>query len=173
MRGKNYRIPSGMAYTRKEFAPGAPNCKVARFTLGNPNLGYEAKLELVSKEKAQIRHNALEAARVAVNKRLTALGCTDFYLAVKPYPHIILRENRMIATAGADRLQEGMRRAFGKPNGLASRVANGTIILEVRVKNADIEKAREALKKASSKLPTTTSMAVTSLAVVAQIQPST
>ena len=62
----------------------------------------------------------LEAARVAANKKLTPIGETAYFLRVKVYPHVILRENRMIATAGADRLQEGMRKAWGKPMGLAA-----------------------------------------------------
>ena len=33
----------------------------------------------------------------------------------------------MIATAGADRLQEGMRRAFGKATGLAARIQPGQV----------------------------------------------
>jgi large subunit ribosomal protein L10e len=72
---------------------------------------------------------------------------------VKTYPHIILRENKMIATAGADRLQEGMRKAFGKPIGLAARVEIGSTILELRVKSENLEKGKEALKAASAKLP--------------------
>lgn len=65
----------------------------------------------------------------------------------------MLRENKMIATAGADRLQEGMRRAFGKPIGLAARVEVDDIILEASVKKENLEKAKEALKVATSKLP--------------------
>ena len=46
---------------------------------------------------------------------------------------MLLRENKMIATAGADRLQEGMRRAFGKATGLAARVERGKTIYEAHV----------------------------------------
>ena len=41
-----------------------------------------------------------------------------------------MRENKMIATAGADRLQEGMRKAFGKPIGSRRVVDIGTVVLE-------------------------------------------
>jgi large subunit ribosomal protein L10e len=153
MHGKNYREIKGMAYTSKQFAPGAPNPKVARFTVGNSRGEYDFVLQLVSSGRVQIRHNALEAARVAANKKLALVGEDNYYLIVKTYPHIILRENKMIATAGADRLQEGMRKAFGKPIGLAARVSIGEPILELRIKKESLQKGKEALSAASTKLP--------------------
>ncbi len=158
--GKNYREIKGMAYTRKDFAPGAPNSKVARFTTGKNRPDYDNVLRLISKGRLQIRHNALEAGRVAANKKLTLVGEENYLLKVVVYPHIILRENKMIATAGADRLQEGMRKAFGKPIGLAARVEIGSVILELSVKAENLEKAKEALEAASSKLPMKTRVEV-------------
>jgi large subunit ribosomal protein L10e len=58
----------------------------------------------------------------------------------------------MIATAGADRLQEGMRRAFGKPTGRAARIRNGQSILDVYVNANAIETAKQALRVGSTKL---------------------
>jgi len=58
----------------------------------------------------------------------------------------------MIATAGADRLQEGMRRAFGKATGLASRVRPGQIIFEAHVSSENLDLAKEAFKVAASKV---------------------
>ncbi len=142
-----------MAYTSKQFAPGAPNPKVARFTTGKFRPDYDLKLNLVSEGRVQIRHNALEAARVAVNKKLALVGEENYYLKVVTYPHIILRENKMIATAGADRLQEGMRKAFGKPIGLAARVEIGAVILELSIKSENLQKGKEAMKAATTKLP--------------------
>ena len=142
-----------MAYTSKKFAPGAPNPKVARFTTGKARPDYDVIYRLVSEGRVQIRHNALEAARVAANKKVAVLGEDNYFLVVKTYPHIILRENKMIATAGADRLQEGMRKAFGKPIGLAARVGIGDTILELSLKSENAEKGKEAMKAASTKLP--------------------
>ena len=142
-----------MAYTSKRYAPGAPNPKVARFTTGKSRPDYDYLVRLISEGRVQIRHNALEAARVAVNKKLTLVGEDNYYLKVVTYPHIILRENKMIATAGADRLQEGMRKAFGKPIGLAARVSIGDTILELSVKLENLDKGKEAMKGASAKLP--------------------
>jgi len=153
LHGKNYREWKGMAYTSKQFAPGAPNPKVARFMTGKSRTDYDFTFKLISEGRVQVRHNALEAARVAASKKVALLGEENFLLRVVAYPHIILRENKMIATAGADRLQEGMRKAFGKPIGLAARVGIGDVVLEMSVKSENMEKAKEAMKAASAKLP--------------------
>ncbi len=140
-------------FYNKKFAPGAPNPKVARFTTGKFRNDYDYKLQLVSLGKVQIRHNALEAARVAASKKLAAVGEEGFYLRVVSYPFVVLRENKMIATAGADRLQEGMRKAFGKPIGLAARVDIDTVVLDLLIKAENLEKAKSAMKAATTKLP--------------------
>jgi large subunit ribosomal protein L10e len=108
-------------------------------------------------EKMQIRHNSLESARLAANKTMAKAGDLSFFSMLKVYPHVILRENKMIATAGADRLQEGMRRAFGKSTGLAARVQPGQVIFEAHVSAANLNLAKDGFKVASSKLgcPTT------------------
>lgn len=155
MKGRNYRLPRSMPYTRKEFIRGSPQLKIAKFSTGASSKDYEVKLELRVKGKVQIRHNAIEAARVAANKKLADVGEERYFLSVRVYPHIILKENKMIATAGADRLQEGMRRAFGKPIGLAARVKADQTILEVRVFKSDLAAAKGALKTAASKFPVT------------------
>jgi len=153
-----------MAYTRKEFAPGAPNSKVARFTTGKASDDYDFIIRLVSEGRVQIRSNAIESARVAANKKLAVLGEENYFLLVKTYPHLILRENKLIATAGADRLQEGMRKAFGKPIGRAARVDIGQTILELGVKAENLAKGKEAMEAASSKLPMKTHVDVVPLA---------
>jgi large subunit ribosomal protein L10e len=152
-----------MAYTSKVYAPGAPNPKVARFTTGKATSDYAYIIQLISKGRVQIRSNALESARVATNKKLALLGEENYYLLVKTYPHIILRENKMIATAGADRLQEGMRKAFGKPIGVAARVGIGTVVLELHVKAADLQKGKDAIHAAKAKLPMLTDIKVIEL----------
>ncbi len=109
----------------------------------------------------QIRHNALESARVAANKVLIdKYGDVGYRLTLTPYPHIILRENKMIATAGADRLQEGMRRSFGKPTGRAARVDHGQTILVAMVNQDGVETAKQALHVGASKLPVRTRIKV-------------
>jgi large subunit ribosomal protein L10e len=66
----------------------------------------------------------------------------------------------MIATAGADRLQEGMRRAFGKAVSLAARVKRGQCIMEMNVNKDHLEAAKKSLRNACGKLPGTPSIKV-------------
>jgi large subunit ribosomal protein L10e len=129
--------------------------------MGDTKASYEYKVSLVAQAPIQIRHNALEAARVAANKVLfDKLGETGYVVRLRPYPHVVLRENRMIATAGADRLQEGMRRAFGKPTGRAARIRAGQPILDLYVNQSQVDLAKEALRVSSSKLAATCKVTV-------------
>jgi large subunit ribosomal protein L10e len=122
--------------------------------MGDLKAKFEYRVSLVAQAPVQVRHNALEAARVAANKVLIdALGETGFKIHLRVYPHVILRENRMIATAGADRLQEGMRRSFGKPSGRAARIRTGQSILDIYVNGNAVESAKQALRTGSTKLP--------------------
>jgi len=122
--------------------------------MGDMKSHFEYKFSLVAQSPVQIRHNALEAARVSANKVLfDALGETGYRIELRVYPHIILRENRMIATAGADRLQEGMRRSFGKPSGRAARIKTGQSILDIHVNGNALDHAKAALRVGSTKLP--------------------
>jgi large subunit ribosomal protein L10e len=156
--GRCYRNITQQAYTRKEFIHGGPQSKITIFTMGNktPAEGeYPVKTSIYAKEPAQIRHNALEAARQAANKYLTKkIGKEDFLLQIRVYPHHVLRENKMMAFAGADRLQDGMKQAFGKPIGTAARVHTGQVLIEVSVKDDAADISKQALHRAAMKLPT-------------------
>lgn len=63
----------------------------------------------------------------------------------------VLRINKMLSCAGADRLQTGMRGAFGKPQGTCARVSIGQVLLSVRCKDANGNHAQEALRRAKFK----------------------
>ncbi len=145
---------SGPPYTRKEYIHGAPMPKVVKWVMGNPKVEADVEIRLVALERAQIRHNALEAARIMVHKNLSsAIGENNYVFIIKRYPHHVLREHKFMAFAGADRLQEGMRHAFGKPVGLAARVYPGYDILVVRTKKQYVDKVKEVFKVAASKMP--------------------
>jgi large subunit ribosomal protein L10e len=153
MRAKNYRPVKGQAYTRREFVRGFPQPKITKFTMGDTKANFEYEAKLVSLESAQIRHMALEAARIATNRQLMEKLVNNYHLQVHPYPHAILRENKMIFGAHADRLQDGMRRSFGKPIGTAARVKPNQTIISVLVNADALELAKESLKRGSAKLP--------------------
>jgi len=142
-------------YTRKEYIQGVPPPKITKYTMGNPKGSYRYAVKLIATTRCVVRHNALEAARVAAHRYLsTKVGEANFFLVVKKYPHHVLRENKMLAFAGADRLQDGMRLAFGKPVGVAALVSPGDEVMVVYVNSeSNIEDAKEALRRAESKLP--------------------
>lgn len=153
MRGKNYRVVKGQSYTRTEFVKGFPPPKINKFTMGDTKAKFEYEARLIALEGAQIRHNALEAARVATNHELMEKLTSNYCLRVQPYPHTILRENKMIFGAHADRLSDGMRGSFGKPIGTAARVKPDQTIITVNVNANGVEVAKRALKLGSTKLP--------------------
>jgi len=153
MRARNYRRVKGQPYTRKEYIRGPPPPKITKFTMGDTSAKFTHQLFLIAQESAQVRHNALEAARVAVNRLLAEKLGNNFRLQVVPYPHVVLRENKMIFGAHADRLQDGMKRAFGKPIGSAARVKPDQPVVLVNVNEEGIEVAKEALKRGMAKLP--------------------
>ena len=144
MHGANYRKGNGQPYTRKEYIKGKPQPKIAKFQGGNPG-----------------DYDYIESCRLTANKALEqSAGEGGFFSKLRVYPHVLLRENKMIATAGADRLQEGMRRAFGKAVSLAARVDVGQPIMELHVNKEHVEQAQKALRNACVKLPATPSIKV-------------
>jgi large subunit ribosomal protein L10e len=154
----------GPAYSRWEYIRGFPRPKVAKYVMGDPNAIFEYSIELVTIEDGQISHNALEAARVAVNRLLSSkLGEGNYCFRICTYPHHVVRENKMLAFAGADRIQKGMRLAFGKPIGTAARVKRGKTILKVLVNEEGIEIAKRALRRGLDKLPTRCRMIINKL----------
>ena len=153
--GSMYHEIKQQAYTRREYMGGVPVSRITQFVLGNKTEVFPIKLDLLSKENCQIRHSALESARIASNRTLEkTAGVTDYRLTIRVYPHHVLRENKQATGAGADRVSQGMRASFGKTVGTAARVQANQVIMSVETFNRNIEQAKAALKKASSKLPT-------------------
>lgn len=154
MKARNFREIKGMPYTRREFMGGVPGSKITKFTMGDPKKSFEYTVKLINLENAQIRHNALEAARIAANRFLESkLGKEGYMMKVIPYPHHVLREHKRINVAQADRFQEGMKKAYGKPVGTAARVMAGDTIIIAQVPTGGVEVAKEALRRASAKFP--------------------
>eukprot|EP00163_Fabomonas_tropica_P010090 TRINITY_DN200_c0_g1_i1.p2 TRINITY_DN200_c0_g1~~TRINITY_DN200_c0_g1_i1.p2 ORF type:complete len:146 (+),score=37.81 TRINITY_DN200_c0_g1_i1:567-1004(+) len=80
-------------------------------------------------------------------------GRDSFHMRVRIHPFHVLRINKMLSCAGADRLQTGMRGAFGKPAGLVARVKIGQILCSVRSRDSAKAHVLEALRRAKYKFP--------------------
>lgn len=145
----------GPANTRtKKYVRGVPGNKIVMYDMGNKSKDFPVEYHMINLEACQIRHMAIEAARQAINRYLTkALGRDNYHFRVRIHPHHVLRENKMMAFAGADRMQDGMRRSFGKPADRSARVSSNTEILTVGVMAKDHKHAAIALKKGISKIP--------------------
>ncbi len=153
--GRMYREIRGQAYTRREFMGGIPSLRIAQFEMGDAKGDFPVEINLIAEEQCQIRNIALEAARIVANRfLLKRAGAANYFLKMRVYPHHVLRENKQATGAGADRVSDGMRRAFGKAVGTASRVQRGQRIFTVRTTLNNVQLAKEALRKASMKLPT-------------------
>ena len=154
MKAKNYRDIRGMLYTRSEYIHGAPQPKITRFTMGTYKEDYEVEVRLKARERELIRDRALEALRINVNRSLQKkVGLNNYYYVIVIYPHHVLRENKMMTGAGADRLQEGMRRAFGKPVGRAASVKPGQTIAKVMTYKTYMSAVKTILYAGASKIP--------------------
>ena len=164
MHGACYRLGKGQPYANTRHIKGKPQIKIAKFNSGNKKGKFDYCVQLLINEQIQIRHMAIESTRLAANKTLEkTTGETGYSSRLRIYPHVRLRENKMISAAGADRLSDGMRRAFGKANSLAARVKQGQVIMEMNVKKEHVDAAKLALKKACVKLPGTPSINVIEL----------
>src|SRR3989338_6737591 len=151
---------------RKSYVKGVPKPKITGFEYGQKG-NYSRTLYLLSDSHIQIRHNSLEAARIAVVRELEKnVGKAGFFFKVRVFPHHVLRENVMATGAGADRFQQGMRRSFGKPIGTADIVKIGQKIMEIRVNEAYVPKAKQAFRAAVHKLPIKGKIAIEEVSVL-------
>jgi len=150
------------AYTRvsnnpsTSFITGIPGSKLIHFEMGNNTSDYDSTAQLVATENIIIRHNALESARMAVQKKLEKeLGVTNYLFKINVFPHHIIRENVMATGAGADRVQDGMRKSYGKPMGRAARVHANQAVFTVKFNKTTprVNTVRTTLNSAKKKLP--------------------
>jgi len=150
-----YREIRGQANTRREYMGGVPASRITQFDLGNRKGDFAISLSLVADEQCQIRHTALESARIAANRFMSKkAGNLGFHLKIRIHPHNVLRENKQATGAGADRVSQGMRKAFGKAVSTAARVQPGQKLISIRTTKPHYLSAKSALKRASMKLPT-------------------
>merc|ERR1712178_199601 len=145
-----YRQIKNKPYPKSRYCRGVPDPKIRIFDVGQKKYHadvFPACVHLVSWEKENVSSEAMEAARIACNKYMVkTAGKEAFHLRIRCKPFHVLRINKMLSCAGADRLQTGMRGAFGKPQGTCARVAIGQILLSVRTKDGNVDSAHEALR---------------------------
>ena len=154
---KCYRYCKNKPYPKSRFCRGVPDPKIRIYEVGKKRIPcdeFPAAVHMVSDEWQQISSEALEAGRIACNKYMvTNAGKDFFHIRIRPHPFHVLRINKMLSCAGADRLQTGMRGAFGKSYGTAARVTIGQVLMSVRTKTEKSEIAVEALRRAKFKFP--------------------
>ena len=149
-----YRYVRGKPSTRKEYMGGIPASRITQFVLGNKTEDFPVEISLSAIEKCQVRHNALESARITVNRALEKkVGSTNYRVIIKVFPHVVLRENKQATGAGADRVSQGMRAAFGKVVSTAAEIKPAQVIITVETTEPFIESAKSALRKAGMKIP--------------------
>jgi len=154
---KCYRYQKNKPYPKSRFNRGVPDPKIRIYDAGKKKYGVDGfpfAAHMVSMEKEQLSSEALEAARVACNKYMVKnCGKDSFHLRIRVHPWHVLRINKMLSCAGADRLQTGMRGAFGKTYGTVARVEIGQILLSVRSRDANGDSVMESLRRAKYKFP--------------------
>ncbi|KAI9585023.1 60S ribosomal protein L10 [Glossina fuscipes] len=152
-----YRYCKNKPYPKSRFCRGVPDPKIRIFDLGRKKATVEdfpLCVHLVSDEYEQLSSEALEAGRICCNKYLVKYcGKDQFHIRMRLHPFHVIRINKMLSCAGADRLQTGMRGAFGKPQGTVARVRIGQPIMSVRSSDRFKAQVVEALRRAKFKFP--------------------
>merc|ERR1711871_1919855 len=152
-----YRYQKNKPYPKSRFNRGVPDPKLRIYDVGKKKAPYHrfsTCVHLVCYEKEQITSEALEASRIACNKYMTTnVGKEGFHMRIRVHPWHVVRINKMLSCAGADRLQQGMRGAFGKALCKSARVSIGQILLSVRCMPENVKYAQEALRRAKFKFP--------------------
>ncbi len=164
-KASSYTKQKGKAYTRssskknKNYIKTKPQQNIIRFRMGQRSDYHKGKfknmVKLVSGEELLIRDNALEAARKHVLRVLQKKIPEQFYFEVKPFPHHVLRENKVYSGASkGDRYNTGMSQSFGTVMGRAAKVKkNQTIFLVAFLNKQDRPIIVKALEKVKAKLP--------------------
>ncbi|RKP14505.1 60S ribosomal protein L10-A [Piptocephalis cylindrospora] len=152
-----YRYCKNKPYPKSRFCRGVPDPKIRIYDLGRKKAGvddFPLCIHMVSNEKEQLSSEALEAGRICCNKYISKVSGKDsFHMRVRVHPFHVVRINKMLSCAGADRLQTGMRGAFGKPQGTVARVNIGQIIFSIRTRDNNRAVVMEALRRAKYKFP--------------------
>ncbi len=146
-----------------------PPQKIVKFNMGDykkfEKNRFRFKITVLTAENIQIRDLALEASRQSLNKDLTNLFQKNFFLRCNVYPHNILRNNRIFSGGSkGERVQTGMTKSFGSPEGRAAVVKKGNPVFTAYFSTESaIPKVRKFFKKVCPKLPCKTKIVVEKL----------
>merc|ERR1712115_644206 len=143
-------------YIKSRFCRGVPDGKLKIYDVGKKRANvdeFPLAVHLVCDEKENLSAEALEAARICCNKYMVKHTAKDqFHIRIRVHPFHVLRINKMLSCAGADRLQTGMRGAFGKSYGTVARVNIGQILASIWCRENVGKHALEALRRAKYKI---------------------
>jgi large subunit ribosomal protein L10e len=147
-------------YTRKSkvksksYIKTVPPMKIIKFHMGDGHAYESGKLRfiitVISKQRVQIRDNALEACRQGILKDLDEYLPGQYYFDIKKFPHHILRENRVYSGGSkGERVNTGMQMSFGSAIGRAAFVKAGEAVFVIAFSD---KKYLPAVRKAISKI---------------------
>jgi len=151
-----YREIDKPSYTRREYITGIPGSKIAQHKMGDKDADpedYDVQISLVVEEQCQIRHGSLEASRLSANRHLIKqFGEGNYKMILRKFPHQVIRENKQATGAGADRVSDGMRQAFGKIVGTAARIDRGERLFTAYCDVDQADEVKEAFRRAYNKI---------------------
>ncbi len=137
---------------RKSYVKSMPHLSLLVYEMGSRKQPFDFTYNLIAEQDVQLRDNSLEAARQAANKYLEKVIPNMYFFKVRVFPHNVIRENKMIAGAGADRLQKGMRLAYGRSTDRAARINTGQPVFTIHVAKANMSHIEEAYRRAKRKM---------------------
>ena len=151
------------------YVKTVPPQKVVKFNMGDykkfEKNRFKFKMTVLTSERIQVRDLALEAVRQSLNKDLTKLFQKNFFLRCNVYPHNILRNNRIFSGGSkGERIQTGMTKSFGSPEGRAATIKKGNPVFTAYFSTESaIPSVRGFFKKITPKLPCKTKIVLEKL----------
>jgi large subunit ribosomal protein L10e len=152
---------------QKSYIKTVPPQKIVKFNIGNVKKleqgKYKIRISVISEQNVQIRDLALEAVRQSLHKDLTKLLTQkNYFLRCNCYPHNILRNNRVYSgSSKGERVQTGMKKSFGSPEGRAAIVKKGKPVFTLYFSGENhVPEIRKFFKKVTPKLPCKTRVVV-------------
>lgn len=142
----------------KSINKGLANPKVTHYTQGNVQAYHQGLLphqwHVIAKQSALLVEASLESFRITFSRLLSRKSIkSNWYLAIRPRTHVLLRKHKMPSGGAVDRVSMGMRLAYGSPFARAAKIREKQLLMSLNC-NDNVDKAyvRECLRKALSKV---------------------